>query len=1102
VSWSFQDDPVSGARIMVNSETGKARLTRDDGEVYLVPADQASRYIVEQGYRPAGVEDVQGAIRNQRSTVQKVEDAATAAAIGLARGGASAITAMPALAARTAAATGRAVTAVPTAALEAAGATQAAEISRQAAGKAAAPFETLANEVLPGGQILEGLGVATGGVEGGTAVREAQQHYARTEPGWTTAGEMTGAVAGGILAGGGIAGGARGVVQGGIQGSAEGVAQVQEDAYLRGEHEARGEQYLAGGALGALLGAGIPLGLEGLGAIGRGARRAVGRGRKPLLEPRGEPTVDEVFSGTAPLEPEAPTPYRLDGGTGKAADDPLRAPQLGTETASHYQEVAQRVLGVEPEPGVGAAVKRFVQSSVDEGSNVNRGLADVSSVISGGDRQAIEQLGPLNMSRTARAARAEALEAKEAAEKAALDVTDKLREMDGHFDDIADEVVGDAKIAKVGRLLDPAQREQQMVSSLAKLDEIETVLEPWGVKGSKVGEEIQDLRDLVARKRAQILSGGDAESAFEAMDELKRLVQRKQNAWRASSQRTTDAGKLELLNELRETVERNVHEPARQFLEDEAVWGRAGQAQKAFNAEWHNGPLRDRMAYERTYTDVSHQKWDRFGGQKPVSTAATAKVTGAFKTFGTARGRDAEELLLRRVKGLRSWAETAQKHFEFEPAQAEKIRRMGEIAAEVEQTLTTTGGKVRRANQLQELIGAEGQGIGGVLGLLTDVVARPGTSAVRLARLEALGARSKEFVQGRLADYLGDAAGRGVAIGKAIPGAVEASGRRLAQGVEERARAVGSDLLDSAETRARRLAGDTLADAEARARGVAGEVLGDAERRVRSGISEATEPVRGVGRRGRSAVGRVASAARATGRGAAAAARGTARAARAGVPAAIVVFGTDRKARKEEYRTKAGQVTALASNPDQRLQATESLLAPLDVAPKTAAAVGAASQRAISYLHSMLPVGVSTASLTPHLNRFEASDAEIARWGLRYQTVANPMSVFDDLERGTLTWEQVETLQAVYPRIYSDIQAAALDLLADRTEPVPYRQAAALDLLLGLNGAGHPSLSSGFLARIAQLPQQTQQPKNQPRSTSRKPQLSQHHDASLVRELA
>jgi hypothetical protein len=213
----------------------------------------------------------------------------------------------------------------------------------------------------------------------------------------------------------------------------------------------------------------------------------------------------------------------------------------------------------------------------------------------------------------------------------------------------------------------------------------------------------------------------------------------------------------------------------------------------------------------------------------------------------------------------------------------------------------------------------------------------------------------------------------------------------------------------------------------------------------------------------------------------------------------LVVFGGSSKERRETYREKAGLVTALSGNPERRAAAIEALISGIsDAAPQTSAAVVATADRAVSYLSSALPSGVSGEGLTPHLNRLEASDAEISRWGLAYQTVMDPMTVFSDLERGTLTFEQTDALKAVYPELHAQIQTEVLEALANRTTPVPYSKAIQLDLLCDLQGAGHPSLATGFMQRVSQL---ESQPDTAAKS-GRKPRISDMLSTEAAGELA
>jgi hypothetical protein len=128
------------------------------------------------------------------------------------------------------------------------------------------------------------------------------------------------------------------------------------------------------------------------------------------------------------------------------------------------------------------------------------------------------------------------------------------------------------------------------------------------------------------------------------------------------------------------------------------------------------------------------------------------------------------------------------------------------------------------------------------------------------------------------------------------------------------------------------------------------------------------------------------------------------------------------------------------------------------------AAIAMKRQAAVQYLASKLPqpATIIGRSIQPHLDKSKASDAEIARFARIATTVADPFSVLKDLKSGVLRREQVEALRDIYPGVYREIQASALDALSRTTKPLPYQMTLQLSLLLDI--PGHPSLTPEFIA--------------------------------------
>jgi len=117
----------------------------------------------------------------------------------------------------------------------------------------------------------------------------------------------------------------------------------------------------------------------------------------------------------------------------------------------------------------------------------------------------------------------------------------------------------------------------------------------------------------------------------------------------------------------------------------------------------------------------------------------------------------------------------------------------------------------------------------------------------------------------------------------------------------------------------------------------------------------------------------------------------------------------------------------------------------------------AANERVHSYLLSKIPQSSNQKhSLTPQAEGPRMSAAEVASLVTAARVASNPWSVLDSMEKGTLDREEVEALRATAPTVYASLIGAVDAELKALDEPLPYRQALQLSLLLGVTG--DPSL--------------------------------------------
>lgn len=202
-----------------------------------------------------------------------------------------------------------------------------------------------------------------------------------------------------------------------------------------------------------------------------------------------------------------------------------------------------------------------------------------------------------------------------------------------------------------------------------------------------------------------------------------------------------------------------------------------------------------------------------------------------------------------------------------------------------------------------------------------------------------------------------------------------------------------------------------------------------------------------------------------------------ARAAR--TPTAIELFQGREPNIQAAYQKRVEQIIRSTANYGEGVRnATQTALGGLSTfAPKLAQAAVVTTTKGAEYLKLHVPAGLIDPTVYQPSRRSQVSDLDIAAFARRWAAVANPMSVINDLRRGTVTHEQIDALKNVYPALYQELQVKVLERLRDldaKGARVPFEARLQLDLLLDLNGAGDPALEPGFISRLTGLLQQKQ----------------------------
>lgn len=198
----------------------------------------------------------------------------------------------------------------------------------------------------------------------------------------------------------------------------------------------------------------------------------------------------------------------------------------------------------------------------------------------------------------------------------------------------------------------------------------------------------------------------------------------------------------------------------------------------------------------------------------------------------------------------------------------------------------------------------------------------------------------------------------------------------------------------------------------------------------------------------------------------------------------------------EAMRERVRELRSFATEKSKQAKRLDDSTAAISAAaPTIAGLVQGRARAAAEFLASKIPEGLGTSSaLRADRSLSSVPDSEARRWLEYARAVENPMAVLDDLERGQVTPEGIETLRVVTPTLFAELQRRVQQELSTREEPLPYETELQLGLLFDLTTV--PSLEPQSIATLQGLyaasptPEQAEQAQTAPPQTSRRTDIS------------
>lgn len=497
---------------------------------------------------------------------------------------------------------------------------------------------------------------------------------------------------------------ARGAVEGTLLGAQN---QITEDTL--GDHQYNAEAIFSSAAKDMLLGGATG---ASLGLIGAGARGLLGRSSGLLSKPgpMSDATLDEVAG--------------VDGAgrrVAAAADRDqsfVEGMQRTGATSDQASQVAKdlETLGKSrPNAGIGDGVLDWI--------------AEKNAELHGADNPERAKLMTQHYADVERAASHEAETLDTSSRKLAEAGTKAMRLEDtlGHIQ------FGD-RPNQIEKLVDPSRAMAARDAAINMGQDVQAAISELDATATKGGGEVglNRLKKYVADFNSKMESvSADGGGATGARDSYINAYKLKQAVGKVSG-----FGKLEIF---RTDAERifggskdiaGVYNSLQRGLEDSNVFGAAGDATRALNQA-----VSDRIPRRNHFGSLFSDSIDQVSGV-PVPELNAGKLKGFLQKLGGSEADQGVTSTEAFIDGLRNWTNKIEQHASLTEADRTALSDGRAAIDDFEKTFRDSVKEAEASNRVRAAtISEQGHGVGGLLGLITDIATRPFTTQRRLASI-------------------------------------------------------------------------------------------------------------------------------------------------------------------------------------------------------------------------------------------------------------------------------------------------------------------------------------------------------------------------------
>lgn len=179
------------------------------------------------------------------------------------------------------------------------------------------------------------------------------------------------------------------------------------------------------------------------------------------------------------------------------------------------------------------------------------------------------------------------------------------------------------------------------------------------------------------------------------------------------------------------------------------------------------------------------------------------------------------------------------------------------------------------------------------------------------------------------------------------------------------------------------------------------------------------------------------------------------------------------KEKREEFKKKSEHLAKMAV-PEEAANFIEQKVGSLPGAPQIQAAIGRRLIEQANFLRSKLPIDpLAGQSIFINNSQWTPSDFELAKYDRYEQAAENPQQVLDNIVKGEVSPEEIETLKTLYPGVFNKLQNRVINDIIENGANMSYQQRITIGTLF--NVPSDPTLTPQFInamqATYAETPQ-------------------------------